>query len=161
MLDQPVGRAGAGAVGADKDLAPVAARDLRERVSKDGDVLGDGVRARIPRSEHRGQALERVRAPRRERMKPPRTLIYVPIARSFLDEQVIAVASRSMTDQPTSSRPRITSQGNPVSRWAGRPHTRERTSALGLAILTRARSSISPSIRHSIESEAPSPTSPP
>ena len=41
----------------------------------------------------------------------------------FLDEQVITVASMSITVQPESGRPRITSQGNPPSRTASRSHT--------------------------------------
>ena len=68
-------------------------------------------------------------------------------------------SSRSSTIQPTSGLPRITSHGKPCARPASSSQRCPRTLARAFAIRARPCSSISPSARQSVESEAPSPNS--
>ncbi len=57
-----------GAVGADQQVLTARGRDLRHRRGQHGDVVGDGVRARVPGPQHHRQRLLTVIAPDPERV---------------------------------------------------------------------------------------------
>ena len=70
---------------------------------------------------------------------------------------VISVASRSMTSQPASSFPAMTSHGNPAGPAQINDQTCPRTAARTRAILSRVRGSASSSVRRTVVSDGGAP----
>jgi hypothetical protein len=110
VLDELV--AGPGAAGADQDLPPEPGGDLPEGRGRQVPVIGEGARSGVAGAQQHGQALARIGSPRRQRVEA--VAFQVGAAPSLSECAVTRVASMSMTTQPASAFPAMTSHGNPA-----------------------------------------------